>query len=92
MKKYWEKLGISQDVLSKRADVALHTNSKIEAGATPDQRIETVKKIDDALSVKVDDLIQEALQEGAYGVIYKPMDINKMVGIIEEVTKEKNMK
>ncbi len=38
----------------------------------------------------VDDLVQEALQEGAYGVIYKPMDINKVVGIIEETKKIKN--
>ena len=37
----------------------------------------------------VEDLIQEALQEGAYGVIYKPMDINKVVGIIEEAKKIK---
>jgi two-component system response regulator HydG len=32
----------------------------------------------------VEDLIQEALQEGAYGITYKPLDIERMVAIIEE--------
>ena len=58
IKKYRNKLGISQDVLSKRANLAFHTVVKIEAGSTPDPRIETVKKIADALSVKLDDLME----------------------------------
>jgi DNA-binding XRE family transcriptional regulator len=58
MKKYRNKLGISQDVLSKRANLAFHTIAKIEAGSTPDPRIETVKKIADALNVTLDDLIK----------------------------------
>jgi len=58
MKKYRKKLGISQDVLSKRADLAYHTVAKIEAGSTPDPRIETVKKIADALGVTIDDLMK----------------------------------
>ena len=32
----------------------------------------------------VQDLIQEALKEGAYAVIYKPMDIDKLVSLVEE--------
>jgi two-component system response regulator HydG len=32
----------------------------------------------------VEDLVQEALQEGAYGIIYKPLDIEKVVALIEE--------
>ena len=58
IKKYRKKLGISQDVLSKRADLAYHTIAKIEAGSTPDPRIETVKKIADALGVTIDDLMK----------------------------------
>jgi len=58
MKKYRNKLGISQDVLSKRANLAFHTIAKIEAGSTPDPRIETVKKIADALNVTLDDLMK----------------------------------
>jgi len=58
IKKYREKKGISQDKLSKLAGVTLHTITKIESGATPDPRIETVKKIAQALGVSVDDLIR----------------------------------
>ena len=58
MKKYRDKLGISQDKLSKIADVTLHTITKIESGATPDPRIETLRKIAVALEVKVDDLLK----------------------------------
>jgi len=58
IKKYRNKLGISQDVLSKRADLAFHTIAKIEAGSTPDPRIETVKKIADALGITLNDLIE----------------------------------
>lgn len=58
IKKYRQKLGISQDVLSKRANLAFHTIAKIEAGSTPDPRIETVKKIADALDVSLDDLMK----------------------------------
>jgi len=53
IKKYRKKIGISQDVLSKRANLAYHTIAKIEAGSTPDPRIETVKKIADALGLKI---------------------------------------
>lgn len=56
IKKYRNKLGISQDALSKKADLAFHTVAKIEAGATPDPRIETIKKIANALGVMIDDL------------------------------------
>ena len=49
---------MSQDVLSKKANLAFHTISKIESGSTPDPRIETVKKIADALSVTLDDLMK----------------------------------
>ncbi|MCF7907077.1 helix-turn-helix domain-containing protein [Patescibacteria group bacterium] len=58
IKKYRNNLGISQDVLSKRSNLAFHTIAKIEAGSTPDPRIETVKKIADALGVSLDDLMK----------------------------------
>jgi len=56
IKKHRKRLGISQDRLSKLADVTLHTLTKIESGATADPRIETVKKIAKALKVSLDDL------------------------------------
>ncbi len=55
---YRNKLGISQDVLSKKANLAFHTIAKIETGSTPDPRIETVKKIADALDVTIDVLMK----------------------------------
>jgi len=58
IKKYRTKLGISQDKLSKLAGITLHTITKIESGATPDPRIETVKKIADALGVSIEDLMR----------------------------------
>lgn len=56
IKKCRLKLGMSQDALSKKADLAFHTIAKIESGATPDPRIETVKSIAGALGVSLDDL------------------------------------
>ena len=61
IKKCRTKLGISQDKLSKLAGITLHTITKIESGATPDPRIETVKKIADALGVSIDKLIEVKL-------------------------------
>jgi len=58
VKKYRNKIGISQDVLSKRANLAFHTIAKIEAGSTPNPTIDTVKKIADALGVSLDDLMK----------------------------------
>jgi transcriptional regulator with XRE-family HTH domain len=58
IKKYRNKLGISQDQLSKKSDLAFHTIAKIEAGSTPNPTIETVKKIADALGVSLDDLMK----------------------------------
>ena len=58
IKKYRYKMGISQDKLSKLANITLHTITKIESGATLDPRIETVKKIADALGVGIDDLFK----------------------------------
>jgi len=37
----------------------------------------------------VEELVQEALQEGAYGVIYKPLDIERVVSLIEEAGQAK---
>ena len=57
IKKYRQKAGLSQDKLSKLAGVTLHTITKIESGATLDPRVETVKRIADALDRTVDDLL-----------------------------------
>ena len=58
IKKYRNKLGISQDKLSKLADVTYNTIIKIESGANVNPTIETMSKIAKALNVGVDDLIK----------------------------------
>ena len=58
IKKYRTKAGLSQDKLSKLAGITLYTITKIESGATLDPRVETVKKIADALHCSVDKLLK----------------------------------
>ena len=58
IKKYRNKLGISQDKLSKLADVTYNTIIKIESGANINPTIETMSKIAKALNVGVDNLLQ----------------------------------
>ena len=58
IKKYRSKLGISQDKLSKLADVTYNTVIKIESGVNKNPTIKTLSKIAKALSVGVDDLIK----------------------------------
>lgn len=58
IKKCRNKLGISQDKLSKLADVTYNTIIKIESGANINPTIETLSKIAKALNVGVDDLIK----------------------------------
>lgn len=58
IKKLRKEVGISQDGLSKKADLAFYTIAKIESGSTPNPSIDTVKKIAGALDVTVDELIK----------------------------------
>ncbi len=58
IKKYRNKISVSQDRLSKLADVTYNTIIKIESGANKNPTIETLAKIAKALGVGVDDLIK----------------------------------
>ncbi len=58
LKKYRKQKGVSQDKLSKLADVTYNTIIKLESGATKNPRIETLQLIAKALGVGVDDLIK----------------------------------
>lgn len=58
IKKYRRKLGISQDKLSKLADIAYNVIIKIESGATLNPTIETIAKIAKGLGVSIDDLMK----------------------------------
>jgi DNA-binding NtrC family response regulator len=59
------------------------------------QTFREVKKIDPKATVimmtaySVEDLVKEALEEGAYTVIYKPFDIDRVIALIEELLREK---
>ena len=55
-KKVRKKKGISQDKLSKLAEVAYNTIIKIESGAIKNPTIETVQKIAKALDISLDKL------------------------------------
>jgi len=59
IKKFRNKLGISQDRLSKLSDVTYNTIIKLESGANTNPTIETLVKITRALNVGVDDLIKK---------------------------------
>lgn len=59
IKKYRKKKGISQDKLSKIADITYNTIIKIESGATYNPRVETLKQIADALGIGIDDLMKK---------------------------------
>lgn len=50
--------GISQDKLSKLANLAFHTITKIESGSTPNPTIDTVRRIAEALGVGIDELLK----------------------------------
>ncbi len=58
IKKYRKEKGLSQDKLSRLADVAHATIIKIESGGIQSPTIDTVQKIAKALGVGVEDLIK----------------------------------
>jgi transcriptional regulator with XRE-family HTH domain len=57
IKKYRQAKGLSQDKLSRMADVSHATIIKIESGGIQSPTIDTVQKIAKALGVGVDNLI-----------------------------------
>ena len=59
IKKIRQEKGISQDRLSKLADLSLNSVVNVESGANPNPTIETLAKIAFALGVGVDDLIKK---------------------------------
>ena len=59
IRKIRQEKGISQDRLSKLADLSLNTVVNVESGANPNPTIETLSKIATALGVGIDDLIKK---------------------------------
>jgi transcriptional regulator with XRE-family HTH domain len=58
IKKLRTAQGLSQDRLSKLADVSYNSIIKLETGGILNPTIETLQKISKALGVSVDDLIK----------------------------------
>jgi len=59
IRKIRQKKDISQDRLSKEANLALNTIVKIETGKNPNPTVETLEKIAKALGVSVSDLFKD---------------------------------
>ena len=59
IKRYRQDKGLSQDKLSKLADLSLNTVVKIELDESPNPTIETIQRIARALDVSVDDLLKK---------------------------------
>ena len=57
IKRYRQEKGLSQDKLSKLADLSLNTVVKIELDESPNHTIETIQRIAKALGVSVDGLL-----------------------------------
>ncbi|MFH1925682.1 MAG: response regulator [Chloroflexota bacterium] len=61
------------------------------------QTFREIKKIDPDATVvmmtaySVEELVKEALEEGAYAIIYKPFDISMVIAIIEEMLTNKTL-
>jgi DNA-binding NtrC family response regulator len=61
------------------------------------QTFREIKKIDRKAVVimmtaySVEDLLKEALEEGAYAIVYKPFDVDKIIAAIEEVLHERTL-
>ena len=58
LRKLREAKGLSQERLTRLADVANNTIIKIEAGKNQNPTLNTLKKIAKALEINVDDLIK----------------------------------
>ncbi len=58
IKKLRKQRGLSQDKLSKLADISHNTIIKIESGAIQSPTIDTANKIANALGVSLDDLMK----------------------------------
>ena len=58
IKRLRQEKGISQDKLSKLADISLNTVVKIELDQNPNHTLETIQKLAKALGISLDNLIR----------------------------------
>ncbi|MDD4980936.1 MAG: helix-turn-helix transcriptional regulator [Candidatus Omnitrophica bacterium] len=58
IKKYRNRLGVTQEALARKAGISYNTVIKLESRGIKDPRVGTLKKIADALKVSVDTLLK----------------------------------
>jgi len=58
IKKIRAKLGLTQDDLSKKADIKYTTLTKVESGVVNKPSVQTMAKIAKALGVSIEDLLK----------------------------------
>ena len=56
IKKYRNKLGLTQEALARKADISYNTIIKLESEGITDPRMKTLKKLAKALNVSLDTL------------------------------------
>lgn len=59
IKRLRREKGISQDKLSKLADISLNTVVKIELDQSPNPTLETIQKLARALNISLDELVSK---------------------------------
>jgi len=57
IKKYRRKLKLTQEGLARKADISYHTIAKLEGKGITDPRMETLKKLANALNISIDELV-----------------------------------
>lgn len=57
IKKYRNKLGLTQEALARKANISYNTIIKLESKGITDPRMETLKKLASALGVSIDKLV-----------------------------------
>ena len=62
IRKLRQQKKMSQDRLSKEADLALNTIVKIETGENPNPTLETLQKIAKALEISLDQLLKNKVE------------------------------
>lgn len=59
IKKYRNKLGLTQEALARRADISYNTVIKLESKGITDPRMGTLRKLASALEISIDDLVNK---------------------------------
>lgn len=59
IKKYRAKMGLTQETLSRKADISYNTIIKIESRGITNPRMETLIKLAKALEISIDELIRK---------------------------------